>query len=130
MKKKLNIQLPEGFNIMDAKDVKDGYSKPHLKESHYLITVDGMQIEHKKIRDFINSDVFNITKKTKKGMKEVNARELVKSINLRNEGSIDLVLKHVDGPEIKPVQIVMAVFDIEPDDMEKIKILKTKQVLD
>lgn len=130
MKKTLNKQLPEGFKILDAEDVQHGYSKPHLKESHYLITVDGIQMEPSKLRDFINSDVFNITKKTKKGIKEVNARELVKSINLQPEGSIDLVIKHVDGPEIKPVQIVMAVFDIVPDDMEKIKILKTKQILD
>ncbi|MFC1493760.1 TIGR03960 family B12-binding radical SAM protein [Thermodesulfobacteriota bacterium] len=130
IKNGLNKQLPEGFKILAVEKIKEGYSKSHLKESHYLITVNDMKMNSSKILSFLSSDIFNITKKTKKGIKEINARELVKSINLQPDGNIDLVIKHVNGPEIKPVQIVASVFDIASEDMEKIKILKTKQILD
>ena len=128
IKNKLNQQLPDGFEILAAEHKKDEHSK-HLKESCYSITVDKLKIDRSKMDSFINTGIFNISKKTKKGIKEVNVRELVKSITLKPDGSIDLEVKHVNGPEIKPGQIIAGIFDIPLEDMDRIKILKTKQIL-
>jgi len=125
----LNQQLPKGIKIMGIEEIKNGLKKTYLKESHYRITINNLKVDSSKILNFINSDFFSISKKTKKGTREVNARELVKSIDLQTDGSIDLVAKHINGPELKPAQIIVGIFDIDSQDIERIKILKTKQIL-
>lgn len=125
---KLNRELPQGIEITGSELMEEGAKKVHLTESHYKISADNIRPDPSAVDVFMESDTFYVSRETKKGIKEINARDLVKSMGIGPDGTIDLILRHVNGPELKPAGIVEAVFDMSPEESEGIKVLKVKQV--
>ena len=98
-------------------------------ESHFRIAMNGLKIDRTDLERFIDSDYFPVAKKTKKGEKEINARSFVKTISYTPPYTMDLIIKHVPGPQIKPIDIIVEIFHFNEDHLKDIKILKTKQVM-
>ena len=128
-KDKLNYQLPSGISIVSIEDVSHVKKKIILKESHYKIGLNGLIVNRDFLNDFLNSDYYAITKYGKKGKKEVNARDLVKALEITSEGSINLVFRHIQGPSLKPIEILKGIFKLKTEQTGQIKILKTEQVM-
>ncbi|MBW2610471.1 MAG: TIGR03960 family B12-binding radical SAM protein [Deltaproteobacteria bacterium] len=128
-KEKIARQLPYGVSVIHMEDICRERKKPNLVESHFHITMNGLKIDRNDLELFINSDCFPIIKKTKKAEQEIDARSLVKSIDLIPPYSLDLVIRHVPGPALKPIDIIKGVFRLSDHNIEGLKILKTKQVM-
>ncbi|HJX33674.1 MAG TPA: TIGR03936 family radical SAM-associated protein, partial [Desulfatiglandales bacterium] len=125
----INRQLPEGLRVKLIEDISPAVKSAALIESRFLITVNNQKIDETRIKDFLDSDSFPILKKNKKEEREVDARSIVKEITCISPDTISLVIKHVNGPEIRPAQIIQEIFRLKDRDMEEIKILKTGQIM-
>ncbi len=130
LKEKLDHQLPPGIGLVAIEDISHRVKRQRLKESHFNITMNGMNIERRSIDDFLKSDRFPILKKGKKGEQLVDARPLVKSIRHIPPDALNLVINHLDGPALKPTDIIKGIFHLMDDQVKGVKILKTSQVME
>ena len=130
LKETINQQLPVGITVTFIEEVSLNKKRANLKESHFNITLNGVELKQKDLEGFLKSDYFPVIKINKKGKKEINARPLVSSMSLISPNKITLALKHVAGPELKPAEIVRSVFSLKDNIANDINILKTKQILE
>ncbi|MGD9039724.1 MAG: TIGR03936 family radical SAM-associated protein, partial [Desulfobacteraceae bacterium] len=128
-KEEISRQLPRGIKVIDVEDITAQKKASRAEESHFRITLNGLQIQLTDLEGFLRSKYFPIVK-TQKGRKQtINARPIVKSMGFLPPNGIDLVISHHSGPQLKPADIIKGVFHLSEGDISKIRILKTKQVL-
>ena len=125
----INQELPAGITVKSIEGLPSNVKKVQLRESHFLISLNGFEIQKKDIDRFLDSDYFPIVKKGKKGEHEINARPLVKSMKLILQNTVKLDLKHLPGPQLRPDQIIKGVFSLRDSPVKDMKIIKTGQVL-
>jgi len=130
LKATINQQLPVGITVTFIEEVSPNKKRANLKESHFIITLNGVELKEEDLEGFLKSDFFPVVKINKKGKQEINARPLVRSMSLISPSKIRLALKHAAGPELKPAEIVRGVFSLKDYSANDIKVLKTKQILD
>ncbi len=128
VKEELNLCLPHGIRISDVRDITGISRGMVIRESHYHMGVTGIEIDRQLLSNFINSDSYEVTKRSDKGVKRVDARKMVKSIGFISDNTLELVIAHTDGPELKPSGIIAEIFRINPEEIYKIKVLKVKQI--
>lgn len=126
---KMNGQLPPGITITAMKDVTHELKRPKLRESHFHITLDGVEPKQGDVDKFLESDFFPVSRIDRVGEKLINARALVQSMIVIPPHDVRLVLRHSSGPELRPIDIIREVFRLEKSHAQGIKVLKTKQVL-
>lgn len=129
VKEAINRQLPHGVKIISVEDITGERKRPSLVESHFRIDMNGIEIDRTDLENFLKSDYVPIIKRGKKGEQVINARPFVKSMDLTRPYSLDLVIKHLPGPSLRPIDIINGIFRLNDHHVEMIKILKTKQVM-
>jgi radical SAM family uncharacterized protein/radical SAM-linked protein len=128
VKEEISRQLPSGIRVMDVEDITALKKVSRIEESHFRVTLNGLQIQLTDLEEFLKSKYFPIAK-THKGRKQtINARSMVKSMDFLPPNGIDLVISHNSGPRLKPADIIKGVFHLSDSETSKIRILKTKQV--
>ena len=101
IKSMVNEQLPSGLKILNLEDISREKKGPRLKESHYRIQVDKLEIEPGMVKAFLDLSEFPVTKRTAKGKRVVNLRPLIKSIKVLTPNHLELILNHIEGPKFK-----------------------------
>ena len=129
LREKISRQMPPGIRILSMERIPPGEKKLQLAESHYEITLDGLRVDEDVLEGFLNCDDFPITRQGKKGEQIINARPLVKGMGVLPPHGLSLVLRHLPGPVLRPMDIVEGLFNLDRTRMEGIKILKTRQVM-
>jgi radical SAM-linked protein len=124
---KLNKQLPPGLEATYIEAMSPNRKIPKLKGSSFDISIKGFKIDPSVIDRFNESERFIITKTGKKGLVEINARSLVKSINILSPNSLKLEIIETHGPKLKPIEIIGELLRLNNNNLENINILKTKQ---
>lgn len=130
IKQRVNKQLPGGINVINVEEILPNKKRVRLKESQFLISLNGLEIRENDIDRFLNSEYFPIVKVGKKGEHEVNARPLVKSMRLILPKTVRLDLSHISNPQLRPDQIIAGVFSLKDPLVKGMKIIKTGQVLE
>jgi len=136
-KEKINQQLPNGIKIANLEEIAREQKISSLRESHFYITVNGLEIDRNDLETFLHSDCFPITKVGRKGTQQIDARALVKSMTIIPPNSLSLIIKHNlkhnqkhnQKSELKPIDIIKGVFHLCDHHVRGIKILKIKQVI-
>jgi len=129
LKEAINLQLPEDVRVSLTEDISKGVKKEILLESHYQVTLTDIKTDSMLLDKFKESTVFPIIKKTKNGEREVDAKPLVKSIGFSAPDTINLVINHINGPELKPAYIIKGIFGLGDEQESFLKVLKIKQVM-
>ncbi len=129
LKEQINKQLPSGISVIRIEEIPPRKRKERIKESHFLITLNGLKVKEEAVALFRKSTSFPVIKENRKGRRELNARPLVKSLELVSPKKIRLALRHTSGPHLKPVQIIKEVFSLDDHQLHSLRILKTDQVL-
>ncbi len=129
LKESINKQLPQGIDVTSVEEIPPGKKKTTLKESHFLITIDGVELKEKDLKKFLESDYFPVVKWTKKGEHSIDAKKQVKTLNIISPDTIELSIKHNEGPQLKPEEIINSIFHTRDSGAGNIKITKTRQVL-
>ena len=125
----LEKQLPAGIRIISIEDVNLETKMPKLRESHFLVTLEGMEFENADLKRFLDADAFPVTKKGVKGERLIDAKKIVNKIILVSPSELKMILMHNNGPSLKPFEIVREIFNLKDREMERIKTLKIKQVM-
>jgi len=129
VREEITRQLPSGIRVIYLEDITSQNKSSRIEESHFHVTLNGLQIEETDLKGFLQSKYFPITK-TRKGREQViNARSIVKSMRFIPPNGLNLVISHNSGPQLKPADIIKGVFFLSEDEALKIRILKTKQVM-
>ncbi|MDY6878657.1 MAG: TIGR03960 family B12-binding radical SAM protein [Desulfatiglans sp.] len=128
LKRDLNDQLPEGIAVKSVERLSTQEKKKRLTETHYRITCNNAMLEEEDLERFLRSDCFSIAKRNKKGEHQINARPMVASMKFAATDRIDLVIQKTSGPQLRPDEIVKAIFCLEESKSKKMKILKTAQI--
>jgi radical SAM family uncharacterized protein/radical SAM-linked protein len=129
LKKRINRQLPSGIAVTSIKEICPHKKTKRLKESHFIVTLNGTELKEADLERFLKSDYFPIVKVGKKGEHKIDAKPLVKFMDLFSPNGIKLIMRHAPGPEAKPAEIVKSVFSLSDSRAIYMRILKTKQVL-
>lgn len=127
---KVNAQLPAPIRVTMAEPLNPQQGGARVKESRYLITLNGDRPSVEAMETFLAADVVPAAKKGKKGQIVLNARPLLKSIELLSTGEINLVTAHPEGPELKPLELLRTVFGLTDSQVRSARIIKTMQVLE
>jgi radical SAM-linked protein len=125
----VQARLPQGIELTFLEEADTAGKAPRIRESHYDIYLDGLRVAQDDLDRFLEASVFPVSKMGKKGPRVVDARQLVKRIALKSPSTIELVISHGPGPELKPSDLVKEVFHLADRDLAGIRILKTGQVL-
>jgi radical SAM family uncharacterized protein/radical SAM-linked protein len=129
VRQRITRQLPSGIKILHLEDVPLDNRKRILRESHYHIAMDGLRVEQADLDRFLQSEYFPVSKTTKGNKKTINARSMVKSMNLVPPSRLNLIITHDPGPMLKPIDIMKGVFHLSDQETQRMKILKTNQVI-
>jgi radical SAM family uncharacterized protein/radical SAM-linked protein len=130
LKERIGEQLPSGLDIKALQVLDRDAGSLKCKEIHYEISLQGVRLEEGCLERFLASHSFLATKKGKKGDREINARAQVISAYFNTGSTMHLALKPVEGPALKPAEIVQAVFRLSDEDLSKIGILKILEIPD
>jgi radical SAM-linked protein len=129
LKRRINRQLPYGIAVTSIEEISPHQRKQQIKESHFVIRLNGTRLDASRLEGFLNADYFPVVKASKKGEHTVNARPLVGRMSRLSPNGIRLIMKHTAGSGLKPDEIARSVFSLSGDCADGMKILKTKQVL-
>jgi len=129
VRQRITQQLPSGIKILHFEEVPLDKRKRTLRESHYHIAMDGLRVEQADLDRFLQSEYFPVSKTTKGNKKTINARSMVKSMNLVPPSGLKLIITHDPGPKLKPIDIMKGVFHLSDQETQRMKILKTNQVM-
>ncbi len=127
---KVNAQLPGPIRITMAEPLNRGQGGARLKESRFLITLNDARPSAEELEKFLKADLVPATKQGKNGQIVVNARPLVRSIEILSTGEINMVTAHAEGPELKPLDLLRTVFGLTESQVRAARIIKTMQVLE
>ena len=128
--KDVNKQLPKGISITRAAVLEKNQKKSHQKQSQYVITLPEKLLNESAVAQFLLADTWQVTKRTSKGEREVNARRLVESIEILSPNSLQMRIHHNSGPGLNTKEIVATIFSLNPSETAGLRILKTDQVLE
>jgi radical SAM family uncharacterized protein/radical SAM-linked protein len=124
---RINKELPSGIKVVFMEEILKK-TPPRIKESYFNIQIHGFF--HKKDADrFLRLDTWLAIKRKKNDIRTVDIRSQIKELNLLSNNELEMVLRHRNGPEIKPAGIIKEVFSLSDNQIEGMKILKTKSIL-
>ena len=123
-------QLPSGLEIKTLEDSGREAGRLKVKETHYDLSFNGVSVGEDGLQRFLASDSFPVMKKGKKGERQIDARAQVKSAYFSAGPTLRLALKSMDGPALKPVEILKGIFHLSDEDVEGVRVLKVMEILD
>jgi radical SAM family uncharacterized protein/radical SAM-linked protein len=127
---RINEQLPSGLEIKTLEVLDREARSLKVKECHYEISFKGVRVAEEGLQRFLASDSFPVIKKGKKGERRIDARAQVKSAGFSTGSRMDLALRTMQGPALKPVEIIQGIFHLSDQDLDGIGVLKIREILD
>jgi radical SAM-linked protein len=128
--KRISEQLPSGLEIKALEVLGRGAGSLKVRENHYQITFNGVSVGEGDLRGFLAASSCPALKKGKRGDQSVDARAQVASARFIAGSTLHLALKTVQGPALKPLEIVKQIFRLSDDELEGTSVLKIREVLD
>jgi radical SAM family uncharacterized protein/radical SAM-linked protein len=126
--KKLNKELPSGIRVLSMEEIGIKETPPRIKESYFHIQMNGY-FNKEAVDRFLMLKTCFAVKKRRNGETTVDIRSQVKALHVLSNGELELILRHGEGPELKPAEIIKNVFTLHDSQIEGMRILKTKSII-
>jgi len=130
LRDKIGEQLPSGLEIKTLEVLEREAVSLKSKEIQYEISFHGVKAGEDRLEQFLASDSFPVTKKGKKGDRKIDARAQVKSAYFNTGSTMHLALKPMEGPALKPVEIIQGMFHLSDEDLDGVGVLKIMEIPD
>ena len=130
LRDKIGEQLPSGLEIKTLEVLEREAVSLKSKEIQYEISFHGVKAGEDRLEQFLASDFFPVTKKGKKGDRKIDARAQVKSAYFNTGSTMHLALKPMEGPALKPVEIIQGMFHLSDEDLDGVGVLKIMEIPD
>jgi radical SAM family uncharacterized protein/radical SAM-linked protein len=129
IRKGLDEVLPQGIEVNSVQDVGEEKKRPQVRESHFRILLDGAAVRESDLRGFMASDSFPAVKKGKEGNVTVDARAPVLSMERVSPQEVRMVISLLPGPQLRPTDILREACRMSDEDVKRLRVIKSKQVL-
>ncbi len=129
VKTALGGEMPEGVEIKRVQELpaKAPAVTSAISDLEYLVSpANGLGFPEDKIKRFMDRDSLLITQKREKGDREVDVRSLVKYLAAEDDGSLRMGIKRVEGPGVKPQEVIKCVFGMDEEEVRNLEIIKTR----
>jgi len=126
--KKLNKELPSGIRVISMEEIAIKEAPPRIKESYFHVQANGY-FNKEAVDSFLMLKTCLAVKKRRNGEKIVDIRSQVKALHVLSNGELELILRHGEGPELKPTEIIKNVFSLHDNQIEGMRVLKTKSII-
>lgn len=128
-KRLINQQLPEGIKVIEMSRIPLTQPLPRVKESSYEVTFGpNDHLDPSLVREFLAKEHLYFTKKNKKGERRIDIKGLVRDIKVAAPGKLLITLRHDLGIQLRPADVVAAIFGMNEDEKYAITIRKIGQV--
>jgi radical SAM-linked protein len=125
----LNGVLPQGIEVSSVQDVGEEKKRPQVRESHFRILLDGSAVRESDLRGFMASDSVPAVKKGRDGDVTVNARAPVLCLEQVSPQEVRMVISHLPGPQLRPTDILQEACRMSDEEVRRLRVVKSKQVL-
>ena len=126
--KKLNEKLPSGIRILSMEEMAIKEPPARIKESYFYLQANGYFNKEAADRFLMLKSCLAV-KKRGNGDKIVDIRSQVKALHMLSNGALELTVRHGEGPELKPTEIIKNVFALNDTQSKGISVLKTKSLI-
>jgi len=130
LRDRIGEQLPSGLEIRSLEDLGREAGSFNVKESHYEVSFNGVRVGGEDLQRFLSSDSFFLIKRGKKGDQRIDARSQVKSAYFSTGSTVRLALNHMEGPALKPAEIIQGIFHLSDEGLGGISVLKSREILE
>jgi len=122
---RLNQELPEGLRITACRTAHRRLSGPDARVVRYTVALKQGFFSETKLRDFLESKVWPLTKTNRKGRrKTIDLKPLVKELRLLGPQKADMSLDVQTGRNVRPSDVLTHVFGLSEEDMKLAAIVK------
>lgn len=125
----LNRELPEGFAITGVRLQPKGAPKPRARGAAYQIEVGDDLFDEEKLKISMSQEKIPVSKRSKKGMIELNLKSLLGPVQVLTSRRVELTLYSGERGALRPDQAIGELFDLAPDRLKGIQITKTETIL-
>ncbi len=111
----LNAALPDGFEIVEAGEAAGGSLSDLLEASMWRVQVEDVPqvVLQRAVDSFLAQDSVVVSRMTKQGMREFDARGAVEVLQVVGEGLVELIIQH-QTPLVRPDDVLAALAGSEP----------------
>ena len=129
--KELNTQLPTGITITRIEEINIKSKSPRLIQATYIVkSRDSLKFDLSVLERFEDQQEVFLAKRHKKGINRINLKEAVRSIQLLDPNTIELVLAYKDmGVHLRPEEVVANLFNLDITKKLNLDIRKVDQIL-
>ena len=136
LKQEINQQLPEWIKILETNEIplkfpsisdmiaKIEYSLPIDRLGEGLLNNPGGLLD--KIRAFLELEERYVEVKRKSGAIKVDIRPWVERLELKNDASLEMVVKTQGEKSVRPFEVIKGVLGLEECGQEGISVMKTR----
>jgi radical SAM family uncharacterized protein/radical SAM-linked protein len=125
----LQAAAPEGIVILEVREVPVSAPAVSAAITGFEYTIRppaGLAFDPEAVARFLALDRLEMTQKREKGDREVDVRARVRGILLGPEGELRLSLRVLEGPGVKPQEVVQAVFGWDEAALLGLAIVRTE----
>ncbi len=129
VKRRMGSALPEGIEVLSVESIpaKSTPITAAVTGFDYVVIippgVEAVFMEDDADK-FMALDEAPLVQKREKGEREVDIRSRVKYINVEDQKTVKLGLKVVEGPGVKPLELIEYVFGVAGDDLKRLQVTR------
>ena len=122
----LNYNLPEGLRIRDCCRLSSGSDNAEAFISTYRIVSDEEIFDEKQIVTRMKKSDWNIKRTNRKGKtRQIDLKQGLLEFERVSGSELQIILRSTPGHVVRPGEVVAYVFELPPDDLRRLRVLKT-----
>lgn len=129
LRQSMQAAAPEGIAILAVVEVPAGTPAVSAAITGFEYVVrpsEGRRFDPDSVTAFLARDTFELVQKREKGNRKIDVRSRVRSLEVGPEGALRMALRVVDGPGVKPQEVVQAVFGWDDAAVLGLEIVRTE----
>ena len=123
---RLNTSLPEGLRILDCCGQSSGTDKAEAFISTYRVVSEKQIFGEKQIGDSLKKSDWSIKRTNRKGKtRQIDLKQALLELEWVSVSELQITLRTTPGHVVRPGEVVAYVFDLPPDDLRRLRVIKT-----
>lgn len=125
--RRLQTACPTGIEVLEVRELppRSAPISAIINGFDYSVApAEGFAFDPRRVEEFLGRETLVITQHREKGDREVDLRSRVKSLEVMEDGRLLMSLRVVEGPGVKPQEVVQHVFGLSEDEVRGLAIVR------
>jgi radical SAM-linked protein len=124
MLRKLNRQLPEGFEIREVFDGKSTEGKA-AEQYHYRVGLFAGMLSREAVERFEGAETWVLERVSAKGRPQrIDLKRAVGAMATEGDKAVRMSIRNMQGPCVRPADVLKAVFGLDEDSITRASVVK------